>query len=37
MLICLWIQKEKAGEEETELDPDVASMMGFGGFRSSKK
>lgn len=33
-----WInQKEKAAEEEPEMDPDVAAMMGFGGFRSSKK
>lgn len=32
-----WGQKEKAVEEEPELDPDVAAMMGFGGFRSSKK
>jgi len=23
--------------EEPEIDPDVAAMMGFGGFRSSKK
>ncbi|GFY89035.1 C2H2 and C2HC zinc fingers superfamily protein [Actinidia rufa] len=30
-------KKEKAAEEETEMDPDVAAMMGFGGFRSSKK
>ncbi|KAJ9681785.1 hypothetical protein PVL29_017926 [Vitis rotundifolia] len=30
-------KKEKALEEEPELDPDVATMMGFGGFRSSKK
>lgn len=30
-------QKEKALEEEPELDPDVAAMMGFGGFRSSSK
>ncbi|CBI39578.3 hypothetical protein AAG906_006291 [Vitis piasezkii] len=30
-------KKEKAVEEEPELDPDVAAMMGFGGFRSSKK
>lgn len=31
------VQKEKAAEEEPEVDPDVAAMMGFGGFRSSKK
>jgi len=31
-----WIQKEKA-VEEPEIDPDVAAMMGFGGFRSSNK
>ncbi|KAE9446657.1 hypothetical protein RHGRI_031926 [Rhododendron griersonianum] len=30
-------KKEKAVEEEPELDPDVATMMGFGGFGSSKK
>lgn len=30
-------QKEKVVEEETEVDPDVAAMMGFGGFGSSKK
>lgn len=30
-------QKEKAAEEELEIDPDVAAMMGFGGFGSSKK
>ncbi|KAI8531666.1 hypothetical protein RHMOL_Rhmol11G0153900 [Rhododendron molle] len=30
-------KKEKAVEEEPELDPDVAAMMGFGGFGSSKK
>ncbi|CAD5163415.1 unnamed protein product [Musa acuminata subsp. malaccensis] len=31
-------KKEKAAQEETEdVDPDVAAMMGFGGFRSSKK
>ncbi|XP_042516251.1 zinc finger matrin-type protein 2-like [Macadamia integrifolia] len=31
-------KKEKAAEEETEEgDPDVAAMMGFGGFGSSKK
>ncbi|GFZ07214.1 C2H2 and C2HC zinc fingers superfamily protein [Actinidia rufa] len=30
-------KKEKAADEETEMDPDVAAMMGFGGFRSSKK
>ncbi|KAK6233258.1 hypothetical protein SCA6_003331 [Theobroma cacao] len=30
-------KKEKAAEEEPEIDPDVAAMMGFGGFRSSKK
>ncbi|KAI4349908.1 hypothetical protein L6164_010450 [Bauhinia variegata] len=28
-------KKEKAAVEETEIDPDVAAMMGFGGFRSS--
>uniref|UniRef100_A0A803PWA4 Protein phosphatase n=1 Tax=Cannabis sativa TaxID=3483 RepID=A0A803PWA4_CANSA len=30
-------KKEKAAEEEPEMDPDVAAMMGFGGFGSSKK
>ncbi|XVF41788.1 hypothetical protein PTKIN_Ptkin01aG0308700 [Pterospermum kingtungense] len=30
-------KREKAAEEEPEIDPDVAAMMGFGGFRSSKK
>ncbi|KAK4339722.1 hypothetical protein RND71_041184 [Anisodus tanguticus] len=30
-------KKEKASEEEPEIDPDVAAMMGFGGFGTSKK
>ncbi|XP_038988450.1 zinc finger matrin-type protein 2-like [Phoenix dactylifera] len=31
-------KKEKAVQDEPEdIDPDVAAMMGFGGFRSSKK
>ncbi|XP_059648437.1 uncharacterized protein LOC132294553 [Cornus florida] len=30
-------KKAKDAEEETEFDPDVAAMMGFGGFGSSKK
>lgn len=30
-------KKEKAAEEDVEIDPDVAAMMGFGGFGSSKK
>ncbi|KAG9459595.1 hypothetical protein H6P81_004103 [Aristolochia fimbriata] len=31
-------KKEKAAEENAEEeDPDVAALMGFGGFRSSKK
>ncbi|KAJ8619435.1 hypothetical protein MRB53_027964 [Persea americana] len=30
-------KKEKAAEDDAEDDPDVAAMMGFGGFRSSKK
>ncbi|XP_074558138.1 uncharacterized protein LOC141814039 [Curcuma longa] len=31
-------KKEKAAQEETEdVDPDMAAMMGFGGFKSSKK
>ncbi|XP_018624352.1 uncharacterized protein [Nicotiana tomentosiformis] len=29
--------KEKAAEEEPEIDPEVAAMMGFGGFETSKK
>lgn len=34
-----WFQKELAAQNEPEedIDPDVAAMMGFGGFRSSKK
>ncbi|XP_024027496.1 zinc finger matrin-type protein 2 [Morus notabilis] len=30
-------KREKAAEEEPEVDPDIAAMMGFGGFGSSKK
>nr|GLL29440.1 zinc finger matrin-type protein 2 [Ipomoea trifida] len=30
-------KKEKAAEEEPEEDADIAAMMGFGGFRTSKK
>lgn len=30
-------KKEKVEDEEIEIDPDVAAMMGFGGFGSSKK
>ncbi|THF98745.1 hypothetical protein TEA_017817 [Camellia sinensis var. sinensis] len=30
-------EKKKAAEEETEVDADVAAMMGFAGFVSSKK
>ncbi|KAJ6974000.1 zinc finger matrin-type protein 2 [Populus alba x Populus x berolinensis] len=31
-------KKEKAAEEEeADIDPDIAAMMGFGGFGSSKK
>ncbi|CAI0381804.1 unnamed protein product [Linum tenue] len=30
-------KKEKAAEEQEDIDPDVAAMMGFGGFGSSKK
>ncbi|CAN1161565.1 Zinc finger matrin-type protein 2 [Linum perenne] len=31
-------KKEKAGEDqEADIDPDVAAMMGFGGFGTSKK
>ncbi|PHT28288.1 hypothetical protein CQW23_32103 [Capsicum baccatum] len=37
LAICIDIQKEKAAEEEPEMDPDVAAMMGFGGFKTSKK
>ncbi|CAN4110980.1 unnamed protein product [Withania somnifera] len=29
-------KKEKASEEDPEIDPDVAAMMGFGGFKTSK-
>ena len=29
-------QKEKEVEEEPEVDGDIAAMMGFGGFGSSK-
>lgn len=37
-LLPLLFQKEKVEEEEeADMDPDVAAMMGFGGFRSSKK
>lgn len=36
-MVNLLYQKEKAAEEEPEIDPDVAAMMGFGGFGSSKK
>lgn len=35
--LYFWVQKEKAAiEEETEIDPDIAAMMGFGSFHSSK-
>lgn len=38
MLSHFWAQKEKAAEEEEpDIDPDIAAMMGFGGFGSSKK
>lgn len=37
LVINLVIQKEKESEENVEEDADVAAMMGFGGFRSSKK
>lgn len=37
IVILSGFQKEKAAEEEPEIDPDVAAMMGFGGFGSSKK
>jgi U4/U6.U5 tri-snRNP component SNU23 len=30
-------KKGKVVEEEPEMDPEVAEMMGFGGFGSSKK
>ncbi|XP_073308805.1 uncharacterized protein [Primulina huaijiensis] len=30
-------KKDKGVEEEPEIDPDIAAMMGFGGFGSSKK
>jgi|UniRef100_A0A453D3Y6 U4/U6.U5 tri-snRNP component SNU23 len=33
-----WFQKEQAGQNEPEdIDPDVAAMMGFGGFGTSSK
>jgi U4/U6.U5 tri-snRNP component SNU23 len=33
-----WFQKELAAQHEPEdVDPDIAAMMGFGGFGSSKK
>lgn len=37
LFICFVPQKEKAAEDEPELDPDIAATMGFGGFGSSKK
>lgn len=37
LFICFVPQKEKAVEDEPELDPDIAATMGFGGFGSSKK
>ena len=37
VLVYFCVQKEKTAEEETEMDPDIAAMMGFGGFSSSKK
>ncbi|CAI0446639.1 unnamed protein product [Linum tenue] len=30
-------KKEKVAEEPEDIDPDVAAMMGFGGFGTSKK
>lgn len=30
------MQREKAAEDAEDIDPEVAAMMGFGGFRSSK-
>lgn len=37
-MCCVFVeQKEKVVEEEVEVDPDVAAMMGFGGFGTSKK
>eukprot|EP00270_Netrium_digitus_P012056 TRINITY_DN3885_c0_g2_i1.p2 TRINITY_DN3885_c0_g2~~TRINITY_DN3885_c0_g2_i1.p2 ORF type:complete len:121 (+),score=41.59 TRINITY_DN3885_c0_g2_i1:205-567(+) len=30
-------QEEESGQEENEMDPDMAALMGFGGFGSSKK
>lgn len=36
--IFLVQEKEKAAlEEQEDVDPDIAAMMGFGGFGSSKK
>ena len=33
-----WFQREQAAQHEPEdVDPDIAAMMGFGGFGSSKK
>lgn len=33
-----WFQREQATQHEPEdVDPDIAAMMGFGGFGSSKK
>ncbi|KAH7666637.1 U4/U6.U5 tri-snRNP component SNU23 protein [Dioscorea alata] len=29
-------KREKAAEDAEDIDPEVAAMMGFGGFRSSK-
>lgn len=37
-LLMYSCQKEKSAQEELEdVDPEVAAMMGFGGFGSSKK
>lgn len=36
VFLFVYVQKEKAAEEEIEMDPDIAAMMGFGGFTSKK-
>jgi hypothetical protein len=37
-LAIKWFQREQAAQHEPEdVDPDIAAMMGFGGFGSSKK
>lgn len=36
VFLFVYVQKEKAAEEEIEMDSDIAAMMGFGGFTSKK-